>query len=98
MHWPLHYWRGSRLENNIYVMHNFNVLHNDLQFKGSIPTEITCVTAGTTAMLIVGIKCTKKTEVKDNPLTCKCGAYNQNSTPMQNVYIIFVLYNISKDY
>ncbi|XP_019447264.1 PREDICTED: uncharacterized protein LOC109350489 [Lupinus angustifolius] len=52
--------------------------------------EITYVTVGTTTMFIVGkqgryydgcIKCTKKTEVKDGPFTCKCGTYNLSSTP-----------------
>ncbi|CAL0305323.1 unnamed protein product [Lupinus luteus] len=52
--------------------------------------EITCVTVGTTTMFVVGkqgwyydgcTKCTKKTDVKDGPFTCKCGTYNKTSTP-----------------
>ncbi|KAF1862315.1 hypothetical protein Lal_00026843 [Lupinus albus] len=50
--------------------------------------EITCVTIGTTTMFVVGrqrwyydgcTKCTKKTDVKDGPFTCKCIHFNQNS-------------------
>ncbi|KAF1885673.1 hypothetical protein Lal_00039521 [Lupinus albus] len=52
--------------------------------------EITCVIVGTTTMFVVGRqgwyydgcgKCTKKADVKDGPFTCKCGHFNQNSTP-----------------
>ncbi|KAF1866668.1 hypothetical protein Lal_00018052 [Lupinus albus] len=52
--------------------------------------EITCVTVGTTTMFVVGRQgwyydgcnmCTKKTDVKDGPFTCKCGHFNQN--PLQ---------------
>ncbi|KAF1866291.1 hypothetical protein Lal_00024295 [Lupinus albus] len=149
-------WSQCLLENNTYVMHNFNVMRNDLQYKAcdhlyrmqftpgttlkqrefpniseleydfknfsdilsgnfrsdlliasvksineisslTSTEEITCVTVGTTTMFVVGrqgwyydgcTKCTKKADVKDGPFTCKCGHFNQNSTPRKCADII----------
>ncbi|CAL0331212.1 unnamed protein product [Lupinus luteus] len=53
--------------------------------------QITCVTTRTTTMFVIGkhgwyydgcTKCIKKAGVRDDPFTCKCGTYNQCSSPI----------------
>ncbi|KAF1860452.1 hypothetical protein Lal_00037797 [Lupinus albus] len=83
-------WSQCLLENNTYVMHNFNVLRSGLQYKACdhvYRMQFTPEVIGVFDKLVFTQtqsnlkKCTKKADVKDGPFTCKCDHFNQNSTP-----------------